>query len=264
MSSTGAEAPQAPKGLKDDVKIRRVDWSPDEWLGGVYRLTDAERGVYMQILMGIYSHGGPIEIEDARAMCGRQFSTALKVLLDRGKLTLIEQQDDTNPAVTRQLLDNKRAAIELQRSRHRTLSAQQNAAKRWENNGVANAGASSAAYANHQLTTINHQPSSERNARESALPPAVLAREFNEWWEAYPHKVGKGAARTAFQKARRAGIDLQRMLDAIQTYVRNKPDDRPWCNPATWLNQERYSDEHDGPRPSVSGPPAPRTPAPKV
>jgi hypothetical protein len=28
-----------------------------------------------------------------------------------------------------------------------------------------------------------------------------LSVDFEEWWKAYPHKVGKGAARKAYQKA---------------------------------------------------------------
>lgn len=29
----------------------------------------------------------------------------------------------------------------------------------------------------------------------------------------------------------------------MQRYIATKPPDRNWCNPATWLNQERWRDE---------------------
>jgi hypothetical protein len=66
--------------------------------------------------------------------------------------------------------------------------------------------------------------------------------DFDQWWEAYPHKVGKGAARKAYQKAR-ATVSADELLAGVARYIADTPSDRPWCNPATWLNQERWTDE---------------------
>lgn len=64
---------------------------------------------------------------------------------------------------------------------------------------------------------------------------------FELWWKAFPNKVGKGAAEQAFKKAiRLASIEV--LLDGVMRYAA-KRDDRPWCNPATWLNQRRWEDE---------------------
>lgn len=64
----------------------------------------------------------------------------------------------------------------------------------------------------------------------------------SEWWPAYPHKVGKPDAMRKYIAAhRKAGTDA--LLAGLQTYIRTKPPDRPWCNPATWLNQERWNDK---------------------
>ncbi|MGL4961463.1 MAG: hypothetical protein ACRC67_09535 [Inquilinus sp.] len=86
----------------------------------------------------------------------------------------------------------------------------------------------------------------EAEGRTGAIGPA-LAAEFAEFWRHFPHKVGKGAAERAFRTARRK-VELAPMLAALERYQATKPHDRPWCNPSTWLNQERWLDE-PGPEP---------------
>jgi uncharacterized protein YdaU (DUF1376 family) len=41
-------------------KVRRVDFSPDEWIAGTRELTMEERGAYWDVCALIYSRGGPI------------------------------------------------------------------------------------------------------------------------------------------------------------------------------------------------------------
>lgn len=71
-----------------------------------------------------------------------------------------------------------------------------------------------------------------------------VARAFNQFWQAYPRKVAKKAARTAFAKAIKiASIDdIMRGLDEL---VRNSPDDIRFIpHAATWLNGERWTDDY--------------------
>lgn len=63
------------------------------------------------------------------------------------------------------------------------------------------------------------------------------------WWPIYPHKVGKGHARTAFARARKKA-SLEQLVEGVKVYIKNKPDWQAWCNPATWLNGERWLDEY--------------------
>ena len=69
---------------------------------------------------------------------------------------------------------------------------------------------------------------------------------FDEWWEACPKKVGKGAARTAYAKAVKKS-DPATLLSGIRAasmiWSRDKTEKRYIPNPATWLNQERWEDE---------------------
>lgn len=88
--------------------------------------------------------------------------------------------------------------------------------------------------------------------------PSASAR-FGEFWEIYPHKVGKAAAQAAFAKASKR-IDFDSLMAGLRRYVA-KTDDRPWCNPATWLNQGRWDDAPASVQPIKRGqaPPRPMT-----
>lgn len=86
-------------------------------------------------------------------------------------------------------------------------------------------------------------------APDGALLPAKAAipldriKKFAEFWEAYPHKVGKRAAILAFERvAKSKTVTFADLMAGLDRYVR-KTDDRPWCNPATWLNQGRWDDK---------------------
>lgn len=72
--------------------------------------------------------------------------------------------------------------------------------------------------------------------------------EFEKWYERYPHKIGRGAAEKSFLRARETA-SLESLCKGLEHYIASKPADRPWCNPATWLNQQRWLD-----RPADGGP----------
>lgn len=84
---------------------------------------------------------------------------------------------------------------------------------------------------------------------------SARAQPFDEWWALYPHKVAKAEAKRAFEKAVRK-VSAQTLADGVQAYIDRKPPDRPWCNPATWLNGERWLDQPA----AVATAPSKRTP----
>lgn len=67
-------------------------------------------------------------------------------------------------------------------------------------------------------------------------------KDFDQFWEAYPAKIGKKAAQRAWAKAKDRP-PLPDLLAALSRYRATKPPDRDWCNPATWINQGRWDDE---------------------
>ena len=79
---------------------------------------------------------------------------------------------------------------------------------------------------------------------------------FDRFWDLYPNKVGKPVAARKFAAALRVA-SLETIMAGLVAYVA-KTDDRPWCNPATWLNQQRWADE---PLQQPRGSPPSRQPA---
>lgn len=76
-----------------------------------------------------------------------------------------------------------------------------------------------------------------------SAPRATDPAGFSDFWKAYPTKVGKKAAASAFKKALRV-TTVETMLGAIESQKRSKRWTEGYIpNPATWLNQGRWDDE---------------------
>lgn len=82
----------------------------------------------------------------------------------------------------------------------------------------------------------------------SSSPPGdgvAVVTEFDKFWTAYPRKVGKGAARSKFEKAIKKTA-LGTMLAAIEVQKRSdqwtKDGGQFIPHPETWLHQERWAD----------------------
>jgi hypothetical protein len=89
--------------------------------------------------------------------------------------------------------------------------------------------------------------------------PSVLVPaqdEFDQFWSIFPNKVGKRDAARAYISAR-TRADVETILSGVRRYAA-KTDDRPWCNPATFLNQDRWTDDPAAPQqaqPRAGAPP---------
>ena len=90
-----------------------------------------------------------------------------------------------------------------------------------------------------------------RNFGKNEVPELAISRpdkrdfeaEFHEiFWPSFPNKCGKPKALTAFLKARKKD-SLAAIMAGLQRYIADKPPDRPWLNPTTFLNQERWNDQ---------------------
>lgn len=108
--------------------------------------------------------------------------------------------------------------------------------------------------------SINHQ---EEPSEERAPVRASHADGFTRFWNAYPSKVGKRDAEKAYAKAVKR-IDSPDPPGLMLAAIERAKAGRRWSegfipNPATWLNQDRWTDEepqpiaracHDRPPPS--------------
>jgi hypothetical protein len=71
---------------------------------------------------------------------------------------------------------------------------------------------------------------------------------FDAFWESYPRKVGKGDARKAWISTRKTRPEQDVLLSALSRAVMGWTgmEARFIPHPATWLRQERWSDEVQG------------------
>lgn len=85
------------------------------------------------------------------------------------------------------------------------------------------------------------------HAHVPARPDDSADPLFDEFWDAYPRKVGKGAARRAWRKALRSGADLEQVIVAAGCFrtqcFAQRTEARFIPHPANWLSSERYGDE---------------------
>ena len=76
----------------------------------------------------------------------------------------------------------------------------------------------------------------------SPKPP----KGFEEFWDAYPRKSGKGAAEKAYGRIKSHYALLPKMLSALEVQKQSEQWTRDGGqyipNPATWLNQRRWED----------------------
>ncbi len=233
------------------AKPRRIDFSPGDWIGGTLELSLEEEGLYIRICALIWSRGDRITEDLLKASTtahGNKVNALLNSLHAKGKITRNGRE-----------IGQKRAENELENAWNRVRKAVENGSKGGRPNGLAKPDGYSSSKATFTTTTTIKEETPHTPRKRGGD-----AGEFLEFWKAYPHKVGKGAAAAKFGIARRAASQAD-LLAGIGRYIESKPPDRPWANPATWLNQERWLDEPaatgdlangkvagpDGPPPSV-------------
>jgi len=219
------------------LKVRKVDFSPDEFIAGVVGMTPAEIGVYWLVCSLIYSTGAAIPQDDERLRAlrcdPRTTRAVIASLVAKGKIEI---------GLTDEMMV-RRCHKEIESARRRIqLSAE------------AGSRGGRPAVRMQENQPLNHGDlSSPEKASPSPLPPPspiiplnppkgpTYSEDFLAFWQVYPHKVGKDAAWRAWQK-RKDRPEFEDIRTAVQKYIAAKPVDREFCNPATWLNQGRWND----------------------
>ena len=84
---------------------------------------------------------------------------------------------------------------------------------------------------NRQLTVI--EPSVDNTSKN----------QFDDFWQQYPRRVGKGSARKQFDKALNI-VPFDELMAGLVRLNANLPSDPKFIpHPSTWLSQERWTDE---------------------
>ena len=229
-----------------------------DFIQGTMGLSLEEKGAYSLCLDLIYDHQGPIP-DDARwlaGICGvsvRKWSAIRETLIQHNKISCFDGK-----------LFNFRAGKELEilLETHRNLAengakggnktAENNTTLK-ENNDLAEAGLEPRTGGEKRREEKRREEVTHSNecvVSVSAKAPNLTAVFEETFWPKYPNKVGKPVALKAFLLAAKRA-DLETIFAGLDRYV-SKTDDRQWCNPATWLNQDRWG---DAPQPVSRGSP---------
>jgi uncharacterized protein YdaU (DUF1376 family) len=208
------------------------------WIGDFSRdtahLSQKEIGQYILLLMVMWGNNGtlPSDPSRLRRIARGKVSEAVMSYFD----------DDGQGGITQ-----KRLQKELKKARDLSAKQKQNIDTRWsKNKDLADTTVVPDGYRHSH--SHSHSQKKEKKERESgAVAPLPSEKNFEIFWNLYPHKVGKRDALKAFLSSLQRA-PLSEILDGVRRYIRTKPPDRPWCNPATFLNQDRWLDV-PGPEP---------------
>ncbi|MFF2296970.1 hypothetical protein [Arthrobacter sp. NPDC058127] len=98
-----------------------------------------------------------------------------------------------------------------------------------------------------------HPKKKEEEVQEEVKKPRAskaalekqMTEDFEAWYAIYPKHEGKKPARTAYAKARKNGATLEELISGAQRFAAKRKGQDPGFTamPATWLNQERWTDE---------------------
>lgn len=160
-------------------------------------------------------------------------------------------------AFIRMSLDRDAAAWEEKRAKRAEAGRNGGLAK------VANASNASIAKQNKQsqanlavpvLVNVNGSAPVPVNSMTASPSARAKSDGFDQFWEAYPKKVGKEAARKAFKQ-------VKAPLESLLTAIERQKCGNQWTtengrfipNPVTWLNQGRWQDEVSPPAAAKPG-----------
>jgi hypothetical protein len=89
-------------------------------------------------------------------------------------------------------------------------------------------------------------PETEREGERETKKKVFSDDKFDAFWIAYPKKVAKEDAISAWRKIKLDDILFTKMLKAIKDQKLSETEKKFIPNPATWLNAKRWEDEVSG------------------
>lgn len=91
--------------------------------------------------------------------------------------------------------------------------------------------------------TLRPDTGRQQRPKNHPVEPPITIPSFDVFWNLYPRKVGKFAAKTAFEKAL-TKTDLDTILEGVKRFANDPNRVQEFTpHPSTWLNQGRWEDE---------------------
>lgn len=174
---------------------------------------------------GTQSYPSQQTIATKASISVRTVQRSVNTLVQRGYIRVFKGQggsancrDDRRPHLYQ---------INISKLRHDTVTAREARPDIEDSNGAT-------------ITTITGRQSRPMN---HPIEPSIETPGFDDFWKIYPLKVGKGAAKKAFQKA----IRTTPVEDIIKGVLRYKLDpnrvEAYTAHASTWLNAQRWTDD---------------------
>jgi len=214
-----------------------MDWyerRPTEYREDTWHLTLAEHGAYNLLLDHYYKNESPLPDNDRAlaSICGCPMDEWLVV-----KPAVVAFFEHKNG----RYVQTKCEDILIKAYEKRKDGAQRVEKYRARNKGVMR---------NQHVSNV---PTGQDRTRQDSKEYMHIISQFDDFWSAYPRKVGKGQAEKQFTKTLKTfSFDeimagLAAFCDAAQTM-----DKKFIPYPATWLNGKRWQDDHSDNNPAPS------------
>ena len=227
-------------------------WMPiyiGDYLGDTQHLSAEKHGIYLLLMMHYWIHG-PLENDlEEISFVARSTEEKVKKILE--KFFKLESGHWKHGRIEK----------EKAKASTRSESARSNAKKRWDNQKTCD-GISDGNATEDAKSMLNGCSSSSPSSLSLSLPSTSTSNKttkdiatkvadsaFEEFWQSYPKKVGKGQAQKTWDKLKIKVIDeilaslkWQRVCEQWQ-----KDGGQFIPNPSTYLSQQRWLDEQPMP-----------------
>ena len=211
-----------------------------DYLGDTYHLRAIEHGGYLLMIAHYWRAGCLPDDPDKLARIARMSR---------------KEWDRYGETIMQFFPDGKHKRIDEERNKAETKSEvnKLSAKKRWDSvndtrsletltEDYANAyQTQSDGNANHSHSHNHNQLNKKKENPKERKSRSASSAEFDQFWNCYPKKVGRGAAEKAWLKAI-AVTTAEEITRVVQAYPWG--DDKQFIpHPATWLNQRRWQDD---------------------
>lgn len=209
-------------------------WMPlhiGDYLADTGHLTATEHGAYLLLIMHYWQNGCLPENERIIARIAKltpeQWEESRDMLAMLFGPGWTHKRIDAELSKADEIIEKRRAAAESRYSKGRRDTSDANAMhvqSKSSDTGV---------------PPFTDNQSSSLRSEDASAPKANP--DFEEFWEAYPNKIGRPSAEKAFSQAvKRASHD--EIMTGVRAYAL-KTDDRQWCSPVRWLSDDRWKDQ---------------------
>lgn len=230
------------------MKFYPADWRSDPALRSC---SIAARGLWIEMIAIMHDanpcgslliNGQHIEKKRLASLCGVPEKECSELLIELESVGVFSRDDDGTIYSRR-----------IRRDVAKSEEGKRQIAKRWGSSSddtsptdPPNRGPNRSVDRSPTQTAITPEARSqkpEQETRENALSSGWPPDYRERFWERFPNKVGKPVALKKLGGIARSSVRWDDLMAGLERYIRTKPAERPWLNPATFLNQERWADQ---------------------